>query len=186
MAASFLLVAIVGVDSAAAESNGRIESVASAPLPPHVSIAVAAKEASERNDVLQPAIEAMLRRRGYSIDAHGPWQLQFATTVELSPRDRSIVHLLGRIGSDSRADLGLEVPLPQWPGTVAPEPIYRYTVWMTLGQTGRPAIWQGAATTVLAKGESLATDRALADALLAVLGKSVASQPLALPDPPQP
>lgn len=178
----------VTATTASATPTGTISAVASAPLPPQISIAVAAKEANERNDVLQPAIEAMLSRRGYRVDAQGSWQLQFATAVEILPRDRSMVHLRGRIGSDSKADLGLEVPLPQWPWPAAPgsSSVYRYTVWMTLGATGRPAIWQGAASTVLAKGESLATDQALADALLAILGKSVASQPLELPEPPPP
>ncbi|WP_223291578.1 hypothetical protein [Defluviicoccus vanus] len=180
----------VTATAASARPSGSISAVASAPLPPQISIAVAAKEANERNGVLQPAIEAMLSRRGYRVDAQASWQLQFATTVEILPRDRSMVHLRGRIGSDSKADLGLEVPLPQWPGSAPPgsaaASVYRYTVWMTLGATGRPAIWQGAASTVLAKDESLATDQALADALLAVLGKSVASQPLELPEPPPP
>lgn len=164
-----------------ADTTARINAVASATVPAGIAIAVAAKDGSERTAVLQSEIELALRKCGYVVDPQGPWQLQFATAVEILPRDRSILRLMGRVGSDSRADLGVEVPLPQWPGQASPESVYRYNVWMTLGQSGRPAIWQGAATAVGSDGESTAIEAALAAALLARFGETLADQPLSLP-----
>ena len=173
--------AVGGHAAIAAETVGSIHAVASAPAPRGVAIAVAPKETGERSAVLQPIIEDELRAQGYAVDANASWQLRFATAVDIVPRDRSLLRLQGHVGSDSRANVGLEVPLPQWPGPASPGSVYQYNVWMSLGQAGRPAIWQAAATAVIADRESLGAESWLARTLIAVFGQTIPDQPLQLP-----
>lgn len=161
--------------------NGQINAVASATIPAGVPIAVTAKDESGRNGVLQAQIEAALQARGFVVDPQAAWQLQFATALDAMRNGRPIIRLMGRVGSNSRADMGVELPLPQWPGQGSGDTVYRYNVSMTLGERGRPAIWQGAATAVRPERDSIATDRALAGALLDRFGETIPDQPLALP-----
>lgn len=173
--------AIAAASTAAAEMNGQINAVASATIPAGVPIAVTAKDESGRNGVLQAQIEAALQARGFVVDPQAAWQLQFATALDAMRNGRPIIRLMGRVGSNSRADMGVELPLPQWPGQGSGDTVYRYNVSMTLGERGRPAIWQGAATAVRPERDSIATDRALAGALLDRFGETIPDQPLALP-----
>lgn len=175
------IAAFASVASVSAETSGQINAVASATLPPGVAIAVAAMDESDRNGVLQPQIEAALRARGFIVDPQAAWQLRFATALDAMRSGQTTIRLKGSVGSNSRANMAVELPLPQWPGQGSGDTVYRYNVSMTLGERGRPAIWQGAATAIRLDGDSIATDRALAAALLDRFGETIPEQPLTLP-----
>ncbi|NJO67555.1 MAG: hypothetical protein HC826_00855, partial [Rhodospirillales bacterium] len=107
-----------------------------------------------------------------TIDPLGQWQLRYRVSVHANGSDQLPLRLLGRIGSESRADLGIEFALPSIPGWETPSTTYRYNVWMSFGQQGHPPIWQGAATAVATARDSTTIDRTLATALLAVFGQT--------------
>jgi hypothetical protein len=166
---------------ALAEPTAVVRTLASAPVPPGIAIAVSVTDATARAGRLQPLLEAWLREAGHGIDAASPWRLQVTLAVTPLRRDGSGVRVLGSLGSESRADVGVELPLPQWPGAGGASGRFRYNVAMTLGQAGRPAIWQGAATTLRDEADDLATERRLARLILARLGRSTGEEPVALP-----
>lgn len=163
-----------------AETTGEVNTVATAPVPQGIAVAVAARDASERSAILLPEVERALRARGYVIDPRSPWSL-LVSAADDAQRDRSRIQLQGRVGSASRPDLGVEVALPKWPGPTSAEGLHHYNVSMTFGQSGRPALWQGSGTAVQLDQESLATDKALAVAVIARFGETVTGWPVPLP-----
>ncbi len=163
-----------------AADRGTLRATGTARPPEGATVAVGSFDTGERTGLLLPEIEDALRMQGFTVSAEAPWRLTVATAVTAEPAVRGPLRVYGTIGSSSRANMALEVPLPQWPGPRQDAPLYRYNVAMTLGEPGRPAIWQGSASAVAATADALAVDRQLATALVGRLGESVADAPVPL------
>jgi hypothetical protein len=166
--------------TAHAETTGEVNAVAAAPVPQGIAVAVTARDANERSAILLPEVERALRAQGYGIDPQSPWKL-LVSAADDEQRDLSLLRLQGRIGSDSRPDLGVEVALPKWPGPTSAAALHHYNVSMTFGESGRPPLWQGSGTAVRLDQQSLATDKALAAAVIARFGETVTGWPVPLP-----
>ena len=100
------------------------------------------------------------------------WRLIVTTTTTAEP-DMGSFRITGTVGSNSRPDVMVELPLPQWPGPRQPAP-YLYGIAMTLDRPGGPVLWQGSASAALASGDAPAIEARLATALVGHLGESVA------------
>ena len=179
LATGLVLIATFPAGGLAAEADrATLRATGTAGPPAGAAVAVDARDGGERTRLLLPEIEDALRARGFAVSAEAAWRLSVATAVTAEPPGRGPFRVYGTLGSSSRADMAVEVPLPQWPGPRQEAPFYRYNVAMTLGRAGRPATWQGAASAVLATADALAIERTLATALIAHLGETVADVPV--------
>lgn len=160
--------------TAIAATTATIEATAGGPLDAGSRIALVTADPGERTRLLLPAIARVLAARGFVIDDAADLRLKVAAAVGAGS-DRPPFRLEGTIGSDSRPDVTLEVPLPEWPGRRREDPGYRLAIAMTLGAGGRPALWQGSATMRRPTPDDLAAEQALAATLAARVGLSVSA-----------
>ncbi|MFO1152955.1 MAG: hypothetical protein U1E42_04680 [Rhodospirillales bacterium] len=179
LAALAIATATIPIAVGTAAEQASLQAVGRISLPPGTAIAVAAGDDNERTHLLLPAIEDALRARGLAASPEPPsaWRLLVTTTT--GEPDAGSVRLSGSIGSNSRPDVTVELPLPQWPGPRQPA-AYLYGVAMTLDRPGGAVVWQGSASAALANADALVIHTRLASALVGHLGETVAKAPIPL------
>jgi hypothetical protein len=170
--AAAIVVAATFLPSVAAAGIATIDAIGGPPLPPGAAIAVVAADPDARMNVLLPAVAAALAAQGIRIDEAAPLRLTLVATVASVAADRGPFRLHGTIGSSSRPDVSLEVPLPAWPGPERRDPQFRYSVAMTLAAAGAPPLWQGSAAAMRPSGDDLKAQEALAVRLAERIGQS--------------
>lgn len=146
---------------------------------PGTSFSLAPRDESALTATLEPRIRQLIEERGYRIVPDAELRLNYSLTTMEDGDGLLPFGLSGTIGSNSSADITLQIRLPRyWKNRpLVGEPYY---LSMSLvGPAGRP-IWQGTASTRVRP--PLAQDVAgqLAAALIERLGKTVHDETVAL------
>lgn len=179
-AALLVIILMPPPPAAGAGAEALLEAVASAPPAAGTAIAIVAGDSGERTALLLPAVADALAGRGFTVDPRAELRLQVAATVVRLAGDGGRFRLHGSVGSASRPDVTLELPLPEWPGPRQGRDDYRYGITMLLGTPGRPSLWQGTAAAWRPTADDLAAEQRMAAALAARLGERVRAEPVAI------
>ena len=179
-----LLIAGPGRIAAGQGGIGVVNAVGEAAIPAGAPIAVVAKEFTDLNSRLQEVVERALADRGFTVAPNAPLILSF--DVEMSSETNDIEHRGGGniVGS---GEPGAEQPEIQEPQVKIPldgddggDVGSRHSLSFTMGQDGRPPIWQGSVTATLPTSDPFEAAQAMTPVLAGYVGRNARSEQITI------
>ena len=175
----FLLCLFV-TPTAAQTPNGTITARAYDTFAPNSVVAVVPRDDTDLNLRLASEFERALTDAGYRLGQPADLTLEFRTEYKSAAAGQPLVDVFGRYGSKSGArDFGARIRLPS-----AHDPADRSGDRLRLSVELRPAdgiaVWAAVASMTLLRLDRFRAGRAMAEELVAVLGKTIDDQPVRL------
>jgi hypothetical protein len=175
----FSLAVFFGGPARAGSQIAIVNATGGTAIPPDTALSLAPKAESALNDQIEPKIRQLLASHGYRVVPSADLRLTFALSTAEDSDALLPFGLNGTIGSESSANISLQIRLPRyWKNRpLEGEP---YNLSMTLvGQGGRP-LWQGTATARIKPLFAQDVAGQLATALIARLGQTVRDESIPL------